>query len=165
MCALSGLAERPALVRRLFDTEEANAEGKYTINLCKNGEWVKVTIDDIFPCGKKRPLFSRCHGGELWVLLLEKAYAKLHGSYMLLRGGCPAEGFIDLTGCPTTSVKFENEEGKELIASGKLWERMLKWDNQGALISSATEGHDEWTEAGGPDKKAGLVPGHAYTVI
>jgi len=73
MCALSCLAERPNLVERLFITKEANPEGVYRLRLCKNGEWVTVTIDDYFPCYPMGgPMFSRAHGNELWVLLVEK---------------------------------------------------------------------------------------------
>ena len=50
LSALSSLAERPAMVRRLFITQEYNPEGIYKIKLCKNGEWVIVTIDDYIPC-------------------------------------------------------------------------------------------------------------------
>jgi calpain-15 len=49
----------------------------------------------------KGPIFSRANGNELWVLLLEKAYAKLHGNYQLLKGGYCNEALIDLTGCPS----------------------------------------------------------------
>ena len=165
MCALAALAERPALVQRLFKTKTIQEDGKYVLTLCKNGEWKDVTVDDRFPCGRRGPLFSRSNGDELWVLLLEKAYAKLHGSYMLLRDGWPVEGMIDLTGCPTISITFEEEEGQEKINDGSLWRDLMRFDEEGALISSATPGVDEWTEKGGPDKKGGLVPGHAYTVI
>ena len=107
-----------------------NEEGKYTMYFCKNGEWVKVTVDDYFPCGGHRggPLFSRSHGDELWVLLLEKGYAKLHGSYMLLRSGFPEDGFLDLTGCPTISIIFNDEVGKQMIKNGTLWSKLLKYD-------------------------------------
>jgi len=42
---------------------------------------------------------------------------------------------------------------------------MLHFDEQGYLLSASTSGEDRWTEAGGPDKEGGLVPGHAYSVI
>ena len=102
LSALATLAERPALVERLFITKGVNSQGVYKIRLCKNGEWVTITIDDFFPCYPEGgPLFSRGHGNELWILLLEKAYAKLHGNYFLLRGGYTNEALIDLTGCPS----------------------------------------------------------------
>ena len=38
------------------------------------------------------PIFSTTSENELWVLILEKAYAKVHGSYLSLRGGYTIEG-------------------------------------------------------------------------
>ena len=54
-------------------------------------------------------MFSRANGNELWVLLLEKAMAKVHGNYYTLRGGFANEGMMDLTGCPTECFDFEDE--------------------------------------------------------
>lgn len=40
-------------------------------------------LDDYFPCSdaENGPCFSNSNGNELWVLLLEKAYAKSYGCY------------------------------------------------------------------------------------
>lgn len=58
----------------------------------KNGVWQELTIDDYMPCALEgSPLFTRTHGNELWVLLLEKAYAKLHGSFKNISKGMPNE--------------------------------------------------------------------------
>lgn len=166
MCALASLAERPQLVQRLFVTEKINPDGIYRVRFCKNGEWVIVTVDDFFPCFPQgNPIYSRSHGNELWVLLLEKAYAKLHGSYMLLRGGWALEGMIDLTGCPTKTYDMETSEVEAMIEEDEFFRTLKDLDEEGALLSASTTGEDRWTESGGPDQSGGLVPGHAYTII
>jgi len=166
MCSLSSLSERPSLVRRLFITTDVNQEGIYKVRFCKGGMWVTVTVDDYFPCApQSAPIFSKAQGNELWVLLLEKAYSKLHGSYGLLRGGWASEGMIDLTGCPTETIDFAKESGANLLRQNALWPLLKKEDDEGSLISGSTPGEDRWTEVGGPSRNGGLVPGHAYTII
>lgn len=77
LSAISILAERPALIDRLFIVDKISTCGIYRVKFCKNGEWVTVTVDDYFPCYPEgEPLFARAHGNELWVMLLEKAYVK-----------------------------------------------------------------------------------------
>ena len=54
------------------------------------------------------PAFSQNNDAcELWVLLLEKAWAKLHGSYQAIESGSAGEALRDLTGAP--SKRFELE--------------------------------------------------------
>jgi calpain-15 len=64
-----------------------NERGFYYVYIFKNGITIPVIIDDYFPCSVNGgPIFanSTC---ELWALLAEKAYAKVHGSYWALRTG------------------------------------------------------------------------------
>jgi calpain-15 len=49
--------------------------------MTKNGVNVRVIVDDKIPCKNKEPVFSENHGDEVWVVILEKAWAKLHGDY------------------------------------------------------------------------------------
>lgn len=150
MCSISSLAERPALVRNLFITQQYNDEGVYRLRLFKNGEWVEVTIDDYIPCiPGGQPIFSKAHGDELWVLLLEKAYAKLHGNYKLLSGGFANEGMQDLTGAPTISFIFEEDSVKQMFDNGSLWKLLSHYDSEGYIMSASTSGEDRWTESGG----------------
>lgn len=55
--------------------------GHYAFRFFKEGKWVVVHIDDRLPCDKNgRLVFARCgNPDEMWVPLMEKAYAKLHG--------------------------------------------------------------------------------------
>ena len=48
-----------------------------------DGEWRPIILDDYFVLlsDGQTPAFSKAKGGELWVLLLEKAYAKIYGNY------------------------------------------------------------------------------------
>lgn len=169
LSALSSLAERPGLVRRLFVTQEHNDKGVYKIKIFKNGEIVTVTIDDYIPCRYNGgPMFSRGTANELWVMLIEKAYAKLHGSYQALSAGFTAEAMIDLTGCPTSHIAFPKEkEDFDAIEeeADEIFEKMLNCDEEGYLISTETSGVDTITEGDGPAAGGGLVSGHAYSVI
>lgn len=68
--------------------------------------WKAVWIDDYFPCDpiSKSPAFTRSRGKEIWVLILEKAWAKLYGSYERIEAGTCREALRDLTGAPTKLV-------------------------------------------------------------
>ena len=69
--------------------------GLYVIRFFKNFNWVYVLIDEIIPIDKdtKLPVFGHCKNiHELWVSLIEKAYAKLHGCYENLISGYVDEG-------------------------------------------------------------------------
>ncbi len=48
----------------------------------------EVVVDDYIPIdGKGRPLFAKPSGGkEIWVMILEKCWAKLFGTYEAIVG-------------------------------------------------------------------------------
>ena len=169
LCAVGSLAERPSLVKRLFITQEYNEFGYYKLRICKNGDWVEVIVDDYIPCYYNAgPIFAHSKGDELWVLLLEKAYAKLHGNYYSLKSGYSYHGMIDLTGCPTRHVKFPTEKESWVKIEEKaleFFEMIKEADDKGYLITASTPGKDNLTTGEGKKPKAGLVPGHAYSVI
>ena len=71
--------------------------------MTKNGEKVDIIVDDYFPTRNQKPFFSKNHGNELWVMILEKAWAKLHGSYKRIESGWAFNAFRDLTGAPSFS--------------------------------------------------------------
>lgn len=162
LSALAVVAQRPDLILRLFGGETArNAVGCYQINLFLDGDWKAITIDDRLPCTdqQRRPdgsglAFSRADGQQLWVPLLEKAYAKAHGSYQAISGGEIAEALLDLTGCPTESIDFD-EPGFD---PEELWQRLMDFKAADFPMGCATAGNPELREVG-------LCGNHAYSVL
>lgn len=147
------LAEYPQRIKRLFVSKEQNPYGCYAVKICKNGEWREVVVDDFIPCHRRKFCFSNANGNELWVVLLEKAWAKLHGSYERIEAGFAENVFHDLTGAPSEVVETDDENlfVKLKIADESNW----------AIAASAGS-----TEAAkGALEDLGLIGNHSYGLI
>ena len=77
--------------------------------IIKNGESVEVVMDNYIPCLDGAPCFSKANGNELWVIILEKAWAKLHSSYERIEAGFAHEVMRDLTGGPSYDLDVDEE--------------------------------------------------------
>ena len=78
---LAAIAEQPNRIRNMFMTDQIVREGIFGVRVYKNGEETLVTIDNLFPCKSRKPIFTRATSNELWPLIMEKVWAKLHRSY------------------------------------------------------------------------------------
>ncbi|KAL4456514.1 hypothetical protein ABPG74_000621 [Tetrahymena malaccensis] len=118
--ALGVLGFHSDLIKLLFEMEEYNEKGVYSVWLNFNGEWKEIIIDDQLPClnSKSTPAFIKpqgfsCGGSstspatkfEIWAPLIEKAYAKIYQSYDKLDVGTPEQIITDLTGSPYKSAQ------------------------------------------------------------
>lgn len=111
IAAFACAAEFPSVIEDVFEVYEPQKCGRYDFKLWDvrfgdEGDWVDVCIDDLIPCKKRcqfqkdaEPLFAKVPPSqELWPVLLEKAFAKLLGSYEELDGGVPVFAWQALTG-------------------------------------------------------------------
>ena len=112
------MAESPEMIENIVVTKQYSPEGVYQVRLCKDGRWVVVTVDDLFPCKSDGTLvFSQARRKQLWVPLIEKSIAKLFGSYEALHSGTIQEGLSLLTGVACEEVEIG--EGERKMVGGR----------------------------------------------
>jgi len=104
----------------MFVAQEINKQGVFGIRMFKNGERQTIVIDDHFPCDADGdPCFSKANGNELWVMILEKAWAKIHKSYERIIGGQAHLTFRDLTGAPSFEFESTDKDAFDRILEGE----------------------------------------------
>jgi hypothetical protein len=108
---------------------------------------MNVVIDDFIPCDAMgTPLFARSSDpNELWPLLVEKAYAKLHRCYQSLIHGSVEYALRDMTGATVERISLtassggggggggsggDGGGGKDWMES--FWKKLSKWVNDPA---------------------------------
>ena len=166
--------------RRRRRRARAHGAGAYFLRLFLDGKWQGLVVDSRLPvrgadtqvlrganaAGSRRrkadadefrPAYSRAAGNQLWVPLVEKAHAKAHGSYHAISGGWISEGLVDLTGCPTESLRLRGRVGagsSERLDA--IWARLLSYAAARFPMGCATHRGDA---------ARGIVGGHAYSVM
>ncbi|CAJ1328154.1 unnamed protein product [Effrenium voratum] len=107
IAAMSALAEFPSYFKhKVFITKKVSESGKYRIKLYDGRllRWTIMEIDDYLPCShygglKPQLIFGKINDGKLCIALLEKAFAKLYGSYAALCAGHQPVAWHHFTGC------------------------------------------------------------------
>lgn len=148
LAAFSCLAVHDGAIQSRFITKEYDPRGKYKVRLfdVQEDKWKTIVVDDYIPvdaaCWENdkiaKPKFSKPNGNELWTMILEKAFAKLCGSYANLEGGSAVWALRAMTGDKARVFKLE----------GEAWRR-YNLESINVKASSCEPG-----KAGIPDKRA-----------
>jgi len=191
MSALACLAEHPGAIRNAFLTKEIHARGKYQLRLFHkpDNKWNTITLDDYFPVNisSNQPIFAQPQGNEIWVLLMEKAFAKTLGSYANLKGGLSLFALQALTGdevlkftittagdswqrfnltylsqsfaTAVDKIPLGLAETEEKYGHMELFEIIKEYDRHKSVLGAGTNGTDD------SKNEQGLVAGHAYSIV
>lgn len=126
------------------------------LRLSYQGDWTTVLLDDFFPCDQQNSLkFSKSIRKQLWVILIEKAMAKLAGSYQALESIQLDLAVNALTGYPCKFFDFTNHV-QEPDFKENLWFRLTNKTKKGYHFSAASNDTNNYL---------GIRRYHAYTIL
>lgn len=144
--------------------------GLYVLRFYKDCNVIFVIVDDRLPVKEKdrKLIFAgNKDPNELWVPLIEKAYAKLHGCYKALIGGYTHNGLADMTGfCPRLIVMREGFLGySEKYEDDDIWKLLVQYKRWNSLMGCSIQSNPKEKHKVEADAGNGLHMGHAYSLL
>eukprot|EP01006_Ploeotia_vitrea_P029308 TRINITY_DN61874_c0_g1_i1.p1 TRINITY_DN61874_c0_g1~~TRINITY_DN61874_c0_g1_i1.p1 ORF type:complete len:749 (-),score=70.73 TRINITY_DN61874_c0_g1_i1:1083-3062(-) len=166
--ALAMVATRPDLLYNLI-LEHNWEHGVYEFRFFKDDQWTTVVVDDFLPVTEWGELLLARSAikGELWIPMLEKAYAKLHGHYQCLNGGSIQYALVDLTGGVVDRINCQKQNGQDMVKQNLLLHKLRQCKAEGWLagctfLPSTAKIPDYGLQSTGD---LGLIGGHFYTIL
>lgn len=155
LSSIASVCENTDRILRLLEQQKRSPKGAYSVALCITGQFQEFFIDDMVPTKRNKVAFCHSDAGELWAILVEKAYAKAYGGYWNTgAGGQSQNALMDLTGAPCETLTW-----KEADEKANLFNRLLEAENMNYIMNAGTKGQGE------NKNDTGIISGHAYTLV
>lgn len=151
--------------------------------LFPGGERSTLYVDDFLPCmhfggAETGPICSRSHKDDMWVMLLEKAFAKLCGGYHAIRDVSVSSAFRTMSGAPCVSLCVPVISSSSSLTSnttasmGTFWNKLVSYASKGYVMvaNTASDTHrrvdsDDATSTTRLRDERGLVFNYHYTLL
>jgi len=159
LSTVAALCKYPNIIEKLFFIKERTKEHLYGIYFNIHGQWKLVLIDDYFPASddknEKKFAFAHCKNKEIWINLLEKAWAKVNGCYANIIGKFTPYEIFDILTEAYTEVTYIIKNRKNLKEN--LWEKIINAVNNNFIILAVTNNNPSI-------EKIGLAPNSSYII-
>ncbi|KAF1763092.1 hypothetical protein GCK72_011357 [Caenorhabditis remanei] len=158
IAAIQCIARRKDLLEHILPIRDYTEDsGIVPVRLFIGGQWEVVKIDYHLPQYRNRERFAGVLNNQFWVSFIEKAYAKIQGSYANLKGGFSHEAFKYFTGFPAYREKVDKLWNPE-----KIWRRYSEYHTRGFLLAASTFPDEEYQSK---YSDLGLLGNHAYSIL
>eukprot|EP00929_Paragymnodinium_shiwhaense_P083360 TRINITY_DN44387_c0_g1_i1.p1 TRINITY_DN44387_c0_g1~~TRINITY_DN44387_c0_g1_i1.p1 ORF type:complete len:753 (+),score=120.28 TRINITY_DN44387_c0_g1_i1:201-2459(+) len=145
----------PELIRGMFERGSLMRNDKrvYTTRWVVDGRLTRVAVDDMLPINSSDavPFFVKEKDGHYWPLILEKAWAKIYGSFKAIEEGFAFEVLKAITRAPV-----EVHDPAKAKDHSQFWKLLTDATDQGYPMAAGTK----------PGQNAlGLEAAHAFAVL
>uniref|UniRef100_A0A8C9RWB1 Calpain catalytic domain-containing protein n=1 Tax=Scleropages formosus TaxID=113540 RepID=A0A8C9RWB1_SCLFO len=158
LASIGAMTFQKRILEQVLPTDQGfgnDYAGIFHFRFWRFGKWVDVVVDDKLPTINNTFIFVHPKtAGEFWAALLEKAYAKVCGSYSDMAIGYLSEAMLDFTGGVYVGFNLRRPPPD-------LWDIMHRAVKHISLLGCLTP---QGQKSGNAVLPNGLVTGHAYAV-
>ena len=163
IATLGSMGEFPDLVKNLFVTKNKNDADAIAIKFYVRGKpWI-VTVNEemLYQWSTPTLKFAKPANDNqaMWAAIMEKAWAKLKGNYLIAEGGLVENGLHYLVGIPV--FRYSTADITTVAEAEAAYDALVAADAANYLMGTGTagSGNDQLSNS------CGIAQSHAYSIL